>query len=138
MCVIAPVQRQAARRASTTARRALHAINLADAKACARLPSSLARLLPSLACGRCYDRPTLYSFAKHYQTGEPLPEEMFRRLKAAKTFRSGTMMLRQVRARAGGRPGVCCFMCGGFGRCCSRSALGSMVRPYASGCIASW
>eukprot|EP00879_Flechtneria_rotunda_P019378 GHRR01020353.1.p1 GENE.GHRR01020353.1~~GHRR01020353.1.p1 ORF type:complete len:382 (+),score=127.12 GHRR01020353.1:106-1146(+) len=44
----------------------------------------------------CYDRPTLYSFAKHYQTGEPLPEEMFKRLKAAKTFRSGTMMLRQV------------------------------------------
>lgn len=45
----------------------------------------------------CYDKPTLYSFAKHYQTGEPLPEDMFKRLKAAKTFRSGTMMLRQVR-----------------------------------------
>lgn len=44
----------------------------------------------------CYDKPTLYSFAKHYQTGEPLPEDMFARLKAAKTFRSGTMMLRQV------------------------------------------
>eukprot|EP00878_Enallax_costatus_P002366 GHUV01002542.1.p1 GENE.GHUV01002542.1~~GHUV01002542.1.p1 ORF type:complete len:832 (+),score=220.74 GHUV01002542.1:594-3089(+) len=44
----------------------------------------------------CYDRPTLYSFAKHYQTGEPLPEDMFKRLKEAKTFRSGTMMLRQV------------------------------------------
>lgn len=44
----------------------------------------------------CYDKPTLYSFAKHYQTGEPLPEDMFKRLKEAKTFRSGTMMLRQV------------------------------------------
>lgn len=44
----------------------------------------------------CYDRQTLYSFARHYQTGEPLPEDMFKRLKAAKTFRSGTMMLRQV------------------------------------------
>jgi len=44
----------------------------------------------------CYDRPTLYSFAKHYETGEPLPEEFYQRLKAAKTFRAGTMMLRQV------------------------------------------
>lgn len=43
-----------------------------------------------------YDRPTLYSFARHYQTGAPLPEELFARLKAAKTYRSGTMMLRQV------------------------------------------
>ncbi len=22
----------------------------------------------------CYDRATLYSFAKHYESGEPLPE----------------------------------------------------------------
>lgn len=44
----------------------------------------------------CYDRKTLYSFAKHYATGEPLPEELYSRLKAAKTYRSGTMMLRQV------------------------------------------
>ncbi|KAJ9507608.1 hypothetical protein QJQ45_019220 [Haematococcus lacustris] len=44
----------------------------------------------------CYDKKTLYSFAKHFETGEPLPEESFQRLKAAKTFRSGTMMLRQI------------------------------------------
>eukprot|EP00198_Chlamydomonas_reinhardtii_P004414 XP_001693750.1 oligopeptidase A [Chlamydomonas reinhardtii] len=43
-----------------------------------------------------YDRATLYSFAKHYETGEPLPEELFSRLKAAKNYRSGTMMLRQL------------------------------------------
>ncbi|GAX73721.1 hypothetical protein CEUSTIGMA_g1174.t1 [Chlamydomonas eustigma] len=44
----------------------------------------------------CYDKRTLYSFAKHYETGELLPEDMFQKLKAAKTFRSGTMMLRQI------------------------------------------
>jgi len=44
----------------------------------------------------CYDQKTLYSFAKHYETGEPLPLEQYQRLKAAKTFRSGTMMLRQI------------------------------------------
>ncbi len=32
----------------------------------------------------CTDRPTLYSFAKHYQSDEPLPEELYKRLKAAK------------------------------------------------------
>lgn len=45
----------------------------------------------------CYHRATLYSFAKHFETGEPLPEATFERLKAAKNFRSGTMTLRQVR-----------------------------------------
>ncbi|KAI8465022.1 MAG: hypothetical protein J3K34DRAFT_438374 [Monoraphidium minutum] len=44
----------------------------------------------------CYHRDTLYSFARHYESGEPLPEAMFERLKAAKNFRSGTMTLRQV------------------------------------------
>ncbi|GIL51270.1 hypothetical protein Vafri_7134 [Volvox africanus] len=43
-----------------------------------------------------YDRATLYSFAKHFETGEPLPEELYGRLKAAKNYRSGTMMLRQL------------------------------------------
>lgn len=43
----------------------------------------------------CYDEKTLYSFAKHYETNEPLPQDIFTRLKAAKTFRSGSMMLRQ-------------------------------------------
>jgi oligopeptidase A len=44
----------------------------------------------------CYDRKTLYSFAKHYDSGEALPEEMYQKLLAARTFRSATMMLRQV------------------------------------------
>ena len=33
----------------------------------------------------CYDRRTLFSFARHYETGAPLPEELFERLRAAKT-----------------------------------------------------
>ena len=52
----------------------------------------------------CYDRNTLDSFARHYQTGEPLPEEVFTRLREAKTFRSATAMLRQVCDMAGGLP----------------------------------
>ena len=41
-------------------------------------------------------KPTLYSFAKHYQTGEPLPDDIFDKLKRAKTFQTGMMMARQL------------------------------------------
>ncbi|KAL9187436.1 hypothetical protein ACHAXT_001539 [Thalassiosira profunda] len=44
----------------------------------------------------CYDKPTVYGFAKHYETGEPLPEEMFDKLKQQKTFGAGMMACRQL------------------------------------------
>ncbi len=44
----------------------------------------------------CYDRTTLNGFAKHYQTGEPLPEDLYQKLLAARTYRSGSMTLRQI------------------------------------------
>lgn len=28
----------------------------------------------------CCDRPTLLSFAKHYETGAPLPEDLFQKV----------------------------------------------------------
>jgi oligopeptidase A len=44
----------------------------------------------------CYDKKTLYGFAKHYATGEPLPEELFNKVVAAKNFQAAMMMLRQL------------------------------------------
>jgi oligopeptidase A len=44
----------------------------------------------------CYHRPTLLSLGKHYETGEPLPEHYFQKLLAARTFMSGSGMLRQI------------------------------------------
>jgi len=44
----------------------------------------------------CYDRPTLFNMAKHYETGEPLPEAYYQKLLAAKNFMSGSAMLRQI------------------------------------------
>jgi oligopeptidase A len=44
----------------------------------------------------CYDRATLFGMAKHYQTGETLPEEYYLKLVAAKNYMSGSGMLRQL------------------------------------------
>ncbi len=43
-------------------------------------------------------RDTLMSIAKHYETGESLPEEVYLKLLAARTFRAGSLSLRQVSA----------------------------------------
>lgn len=44
----------------------------------------------------CYDEPTVYGFANHYETGEPLPKELFEKLKAQKTYNAGMMACRQL------------------------------------------
>lgn len=44
----------------------------------------------------CYHRPTLLSMARHYETGDPLPDTLIERIQQARTFRAGYAMLRQV------------------------------------------
>ncbi|BBD58742.1 oligopeptidase A [Nostoc sp. HK-01] len=44
----------------------------------------------------CYERPTLFGMAKHYETGEPLPEHYYQKLLAARNYMSGSATLRQV------------------------------------------
>lgn len=44
----------------------------------------------------CYDRPTVYGFAKHWETGEPLPEDKFQKLCDQKIFNSGMTTSRQL------------------------------------------
>jgi len=44
----------------------------------------------------CYHRETLVGLSGHFETGEQLPGELFDRIVAARNFRSGSMMLRQV------------------------------------------
>ena len=44
----------------------------------------------------CYHPPTLRGLARHYETGEQLPEDLMDRILAARTFRAGTSMLRQI------------------------------------------
>jgi len=44
----------------------------------------------------CLDRTTLMGMARHWWTGEPLPEEEFAKLRSSRTFNAGLATLRQV------------------------------------------
>jgi oligopeptidase A len=44
----------------------------------------------------CYHHDTLIGLTAHYETEEPLPEELFQKVSAARTFRAGSFMLRQL------------------------------------------
>lgn len=44
----------------------------------------------------CYHRETLLGMAKHYETGETLPEHYYQKLVAARNYMSGSAMLRQL------------------------------------------
>jgi oligopeptidase A len=44
----------------------------------------------------CYHRPTLMGFARHFETGQPLPADLFDKIAAARTFRAGSHFLRQI------------------------------------------
>ena len=44
----------------------------------------------------CYHRPAIRGLSGHYQTSEPLPDELFNKLTAARNFRAASVMLRQL------------------------------------------
>ncbi len=44
----------------------------------------------------CWEREVLDLFAAHYETGEKIPDDLYERMRAAKNFQSGMMMVRQL------------------------------------------
>ena len=44
----------------------------------------------------CYHKPTLMGISRHIRTGKPLPDELFEKILAARTYRSGSLMMRQL------------------------------------------
>ena len=44
----------------------------------------------------CYHKPTLMGMSGHVETGERLPEDLFDKISAARTYRSGSLVMRQL------------------------------------------
>jgi oligopeptidase A len=44
----------------------------------------------------CWERASLALFARHYKSGEPIPEDLFAKMTRARTFRSANAQMRQL------------------------------------------
>ena len=44
----------------------------------------------------CWERESLDLFARHYQTGETIPEDLYQKMRRAKTFRAANAQMRQL------------------------------------------
>lgn len=82
-------------RVTISSKSAYHGVHEVFAAACTDICLTFLHTLQFME-NWCYDRPTVYGFAKHWETGEPLPDEMFEKLKEQKIYGAGMMACRQL------------------------------------------
>ncbi|QDT40640.1 Oligopeptidase A [Gimesia alba] len=74
----------------------LTTINEADAAGINGVEWDAVELASQFMENWCYHKPTLLGMAKHYETGETLPDDLFEKIKSARNYQAGTQMLRQI------------------------------------------
>jgi oligopeptidase A len=71
-------------------------INYPDVSGINGVPWDVVELPSQFLENWCWEKPALDLIAKHYQTNEPLPDELFKKMIKAKNFHSAMQMVRQL------------------------------------------